>query len=179
MAKQVGEAKLVGVFDDVLYYEMQGEYYARMHNPVSKKKFWKSKAFEGSRRSCRRLGRGSRLASLVYRSVEGKKHAYSLFCALKTEAIRLLKVGVDEEVVLASLREMAGAVGSAGLRAERKREVCGRPRTPYRISFRAERWRAHRVGRAERGGAGCSEHNRRQPPSPTGLFLPNSRIPSG
>ncbi|MDB5250842.1 MAG: hypothetical protein JWP27_11, partial [Flaviaesturariibacter sp.] len=93
---------------DILCYRMEGQYYARMHNPVSRKKFWKHKSFEGSRRSCLRLGRGSKLASQVYRTLQGKKRVYALFCTLKSEAIALLKVGRDEQEVLERLREMVG-----------------------------------------------------------------------
>jgi hypothetical protein len=120
MAKQVGLIKLEGVFGDVLFYKMEGQYYARMHNPVSKKKFWKHPAFEGSRRSSERLTRGSKLASQVYRSLQGATRVYALYCVLKKEAIGLLKIGTPEEAVLQRLRELV-APAPRTRREERQR----------------------------------------------------------
>lgn len=93
MAKQAGEFFIEGSFDDLCFYKMDGKYYVRMKSSLSSKKFWKHKAFEGSRRSCERFAEGNRLASKLYRMIEEEKRVYSLFCFLKKKAILLLKEG--------------------------------------------------------------------------------------
>lgn len=103
MAKQA-EGFLVGTYDDITFYKMEGQYYARRKSSLTGKKFWKHKAFEGSRRSCGRFGRGNQLASLVYNEIAEGQRQYELYCRMKREAIAMLKAGKAEEEVIASLR---------------------------------------------------------------------------
>lgn len=105
MARQTGDFKITGTIDCITFYEMQGQYYARMKSSLTGKRFWKDKAFEGSRKSCSRLGRGSILASMAYRSIDKEKRKYALFCFLKREAIQLLKKGMDEVIVANALQQ--------------------------------------------------------------------------
>jgi hypothetical protein len=93
MAKQAGDIFITGTIDDLCFYKMDAEYYVRMKSSLTGKKFWKNKAFEGSRKSCSRFGEGNKLASKVYRMIEEEKRVYTLFCFLKRRAILLLKVG--------------------------------------------------------------------------------------
>ncbi len=93
MAKQAGAIFIEGTIDDLCFYKMDGRYYVRMKSSLSSKKFWKDKAFEGSRKSCSRFAEGNQLASRLYRMVEEEKRVYSLFCFLKKKAIALLKEG--------------------------------------------------------------------------------------
>ena len=97
MAKQL-TGFIEGTIDDISFYKMEGGYYARMKSSLNGKKFWKHKAFEGSRKSCGRFGEGNRLASKIYRIIEEEKRVYKLFCFLKKRAIALLKEGnrIDE-----------------------------------------------------------------------------------
>ena len=97
MARQIGEIKITGTIDDITFYKMDGEYYARMKSSLTGKKFWKHKAFEGSRRSCSRFAAGNKLASRVYRMIEEEKRVYKLYCFLKKRAIALLKEGKSLE----------------------------------------------------------------------------------
>lgn len=78
---------------DLTYYQLHGKYYLRMKSSLTGKKFWKGKAFEGSRRSCLRFGDGNKLASKLYRKIDPRKREYELFCFLRKRAILLLKEG--------------------------------------------------------------------------------------
>ena len=93
MAKQAGDFKLVGTFDDLCYYKFNGKYCVRRKSSLTSKQFWKAKVFEGSRKSCKRFGEGNSLASKLYRSLDEEKRIYKLFCFLKKRAIALLKQG--------------------------------------------------------------------------------------
>jgi hypothetical protein len=104
MAKQVGDIKVTGTIEDICFYRMEGNYYVRMKSSLTGKRFWRDKAFEGSRRSCARFASGNRLASQVYRSIEKKKRYYPIFCSLKTRAIELIRKGLGEEDVINALQ---------------------------------------------------------------------------
>lgn len=93
MAKQAGTIFIEGTLDDLTFYKMMGVYYVRMKSSLTGKKFWKHKAFERSRQSCKRFAEGNRLASELYGQLEKKKRQYKLFCFLKKRAILLLKEG--------------------------------------------------------------------------------------
>jgi hypothetical protein len=87
MAKQAGDIKITGTVDDVSFYKMQGVYYVRRKSSLTGKKFWKDKAFEGSRESCSRFARGNVLASEVYRNLDKEKRSYALFLCLKKKLL--------------------------------------------------------------------------------------------
>jgi hypothetical protein len=93
MAKQAGDIFITGTIDDLCFYKMEEVYYVRLKSSLTGKKFWKNKAFEGSRKSCNRFAEGNKLASKVYRMIEEEKRAYKLYCFLKRRAILLLKEG--------------------------------------------------------------------------------------
>jgi len=119
MARQTGDIVITGIIDDMTFYKMEGAYYVRMKSSLTGKRFWRDRAFDGSRRSCKRLGRGSALASKVYRSLPREERQYALFCLLKREAIALLKKGMGEEEVLSVLH--GGIAGRIVAKKSRKR----------------------------------------------------------
>ena len=100
MAKQAGDYFIEGTFDDLTFYKMCGRYYVRMKTSLTGKRFWKDKAFEGSRKSCSRFGEGNTLASTVFQLVREENRTNRLFPFLRTRSIALLKEGkAAEEVV--------------------------------------------------------------------------------
>lgn len=104
MARQIGEYRFEGTIDGLCFYKMEGEYYVRIKSSLTAKKFWKAACFEGSRRSCQRLSRGSQLAAMVYSSFRKQKGMYA---ALKTKAIALLKNNTREEKVIRKLLSLS------------------------------------------------------------------------
>jgi hypothetical protein len=121
MAKQAGDIKITGTVDDVSFYKMQGAYYVRRKSSLTGKKFWKDKAFEGSRESCSRFARGNVLASEVYRNLDKEKRSYSLFLCLKKKAIELLKNKIDEERMISLLQQYVKEL--AGENTTQKRKI--------------------------------------------------------
>ena len=105
MARQAGDIRITGTIDDFCFYKMDNVYYVRMKSRLTGKRFWRDKAFEGSRMSCNRFAEGNRIASKVYRMVEGKDRVYKLFCFLKNRAICLLKEAKSVEEVEKTLVE--------------------------------------------------------------------------
>ncbi|HEY0752299.1 MAG TPA: hypothetical protein VGD26_14165 [Chitinophagaceae bacterium] len=103
MAKQI-EGFIVGTYDDINFYKMKGQYFARRKSSLTSKEFWTHKAFEGTRRSCSRFGRGNKLASVVYHEIPETKRKYEVFCLMKKVAIAMLKSGLGEAAVIEALR---------------------------------------------------------------------------
>jgi hypothetical protein len=107
MARQVGEYRFEGTVDGICFYKMEGEYYARKVSSLTGKRFRKAACFEGSRRSCERLSRGSQLAAIVYTRFRKQQGMYA---ALKSKAIWLLKKNTSEEKVIRKLLKLASVL---------------------------------------------------------------------
>jgi len=118
MAKQRGDFFIEGTINDLTFYKIEGSYYVRMKSSLSRERFWKDRAFEGSRRSCSRFGEGNQLASRVYKMAEQEKKSYSLFCFLKRRAILLLKEGKNLEQISQLLVESLTSFGFISKRAK-------------------------------------------------------------
>ncbi len=95
MAKQVGNARVIGTADNLTGYDSIFGYIMRHKSSLTSKQFWKKKCFEGSRRSCKRFGEGNKLASFAYRNAPAENKEYELFLELKNIAIIHLKLDVD------------------------------------------------------------------------------------
>ena len=107
MAYQCGTIRFTGTIGDITYYRMNGEYHARTKSSLTGKKFWKHRAFEGSRRSCKRFADGNKLASQVYQSLPKEQRHYALFCQLKRAAIHYIKLGLTAEEAKPYLQQHA------------------------------------------------------------------------
>ena len=99
MAKQVGIIKITGTIDDITFYKMGEEYYARMKSSLTGKRFWKDPAFEGSRKSALALGVASKLASLLYKTLPKERKGRSIFQKL-TGRIKLMILDHKETEVI-------------------------------------------------------------------------------
>jgi len=99
MARQVGPLKIVGRIENFCCYKMQGEYYIRMESSLTGRRFWTSKAFEGSGKSCGLLALASPLASKLYSTLPKERKGRSVFQKLTGKVKLLLKEGYDEEKI--------------------------------------------------------------------------------
>ena len=119
MVRVIDDKWLVGTVDDICFYCMDGQYYARKKSSLTGKKFWRRKCFQGSRRSCHRFGEGNALAAMVYKQFKKQKE---LWFALKKQAIVLLKEGKNEQEVLQRLMETGYSFQPPKTRRKRKSE---------------------------------------------------------
>jgi hypothetical protein len=105
MAKQTGDIKIEGTVDEICFYQMLGEHYARRKSSLTKERFWQDTVFEGSRRSCERMGRASSFASKLYRSLEKERKSRELFRAIAGRVKLQLQEGWEEVRIEAWFRE--------------------------------------------------------------------------
>lgn len=101
MARQTGPLKITGTIDDICFYQMEGDYFARLKSSLTGKRFWKDKAFAGSRRSCGLMARASSLASRLYKTLPPEKKGRPAYQQLTGKVKLLLQQGLSEAAVLA------------------------------------------------------------------------------
>jgi hypothetical protein len=105
MAKQIGDIIITGTIDDITFYQMDSQGYARKKSSLTGKRVKKDPRFKRTMESARRLGRGSQLASKVYRSLPRAEQVYALFKELKRMAVLGIKEGKNEAEVLKLLEQ--------------------------------------------------------------------------
>jgi hypothetical protein len=110
MAKQVGDIIIEGTIDDITFYKMEGKGYARMKTSLTGKRVKKDPKFKRTMESAYRLGRGSQLASKVYRSLPKTEQVYALYKELKSIAVKALKERHSEMKVVELLQERVQAI---------------------------------------------------------------------
>lgn len=105
MARQTGEIKITGTAEDLCFYKLYEGYFVRTKSSLTAKRFWKDRAFEGSRRNCSLLATASRLASLFYKTYPGEKKRKGIFNEMTGRIKRWLKEGKTEQEALLLLKE--------------------------------------------------------------------------
>ena len=122
MAKQAGDIIIIGTIDDITFYVMEGKGYARKKSRLTGKRVKRDPKFQRTMESAHRLGKGSQLASKVYRSLPRKEQVYTLYKELKRIAVLALKEGKGEEEVAMVLQQCLSVEGIAvGAIAEKKK----------------------------------------------------------
>lgn len=101
MAKQIGPFKITGCYDNICFYKMDGQYYARTKSSLDGKRVKKDPAFWETRWHSDLLAKSSKIAAAVYRSLPKEK---GLFRKLTGQAMRLLKEGKTTEEVFLLLK---------------------------------------------------------------------------
>ena len=104
MARQIGEIILVGTIGGLTFYQMEGKGYARLKSSLTGKKVKRDPKFKRTMQSAHRLGKGSQLASKVYRSLPRAGQMYALYKELKSIAVLGLKEGKSEGEVMELLQ---------------------------------------------------------------------------
>jgi hypothetical protein len=158
MAKQTGEYKITGTYDDVTYYFMEGQYYARKKSRLKGERVKRAKEFKRTMESARRLAAGSQQASKIYRSLPRTEQVYTLFCTLKSAAIKALKEGKSEAEVQELLRrKVNGRSAPVGITAVEKKSkvvVAGRMSSFWQVVgayklFKKRTLRSSKKGKAQ------------------------------
>ena len=96
MAEQIGIIKLRGTFGNLTFYPWGRKHFVRLKSSLTRRRVKESPEFERSMQSSARMGRGSKLASKVYRAVKTKPNR-PLFQRITGDATLLFKQGVTCE----------------------------------------------------------------------------------
>jgi hypothetical protein len=103
MAKQTGAYVFVGTVSGLCFYCMNGSYYVRTSNRLSRKRVLTDAAFAGTRRYAQWLADASPIASAIYRILPPEKRQKGLYRILTGKTLLLLKSGVEKADVSALL----------------------------------------------------------------------------
>ncbi|NII29046.1 hypothetical protein HB364_28465 [Pseudoflavitalea sp. X16] len=101
MAKQIaGLCSFEGTFDDITFYKMDGQYYARAKSSLSSKRVKTSPEFKWTMVYARLLARASKIGSQVYKALPPGWRQFWMYRSFTGEAFTLLKENAytDEEV---------------------------------------------------------------------------------
>lgn len=123
MAKQIGPFKLQGCYDNICFYKMDGQYYARTKSSLDSKRVKKDPIFRKTMQHAALLGRASKLAALVYRDLPQQKKEPGLYKKLTGQAMRMLREGKIEKEVLELLQPMKVKKVSVPVVAKNKNTV--------------------------------------------------------
>ena len=96
VAKQIGATKFTGTIQNICFYKMEGQYYARQKSSLTGKRVKKDPAFTGTMQSANLLGSASKLASFIKRGFPKEEQSRELFRMLTGKVMRLMKEGVGE-----------------------------------------------------------------------------------
>lgn len=110
MAKQAGPYFITGCIDNICFYQLDGQYYARTKSCLEGKRVKHDPAFKETMRYAGLMGQASRLASVVYRQLAREQKGKGLFKRLTGKTFRLLKAGVSPTDVEFLLRIELGLI---------------------------------------------------------------------
>lgn len=97
MPLQCGPLFITRTIDNVCFYRMEGQYYARMKSSLTRKRVLKDPKFQLTRVHAVLLGKASKIASGVYRQITGERKKHALYREITGKAIYLLREGKDKE----------------------------------------------------------------------------------
>ena len=109
MARQTGKTNLVGRVGNLVYYKMDGKYYARAVSSLNGKRVKRDPKFKRTMEFAKLFGKASKLASAVHRSLPNGIRSHKLYQKMAGKANQLLMQGLDERSIDLQLREFAYA----------------------------------------------------------------------
>lgn len=90
MAKQTGLYKIIGSVEDICFYQMDGQYYARKKSSLSRSRVLHDPAFSKTRAYASLLARASKIASVYYHSLPKAERNLQVYRRITGEVMRVL-----------------------------------------------------------------------------------------
>ncbi len=118
MAKQSGEYKITGTYDDITFYEMNGQHYAREKSSLTGKRVKKDPAFKRTMALAEIFGRTNKIVSLVYAKLPAKEKGRDVRYSMIRRARKMVEAGMATAEIIAALTPVRdhGAAGTALLK---------------------------------------------------------------
>ena len=106
MALQTGKVKLQGRVGNLIFYRMNGKYYARAVSSLNGRRVKRDPKFKRTMEFARIFGEASKMASALHRSLPANQRNYKLYRKITGQANQLLKSGMEKAVVELELKRM-------------------------------------------------------------------------
>jgi len=100
MARQAGPIYLIGTIDDITFYKMEGEYYARKKSSLDRRQFRTDPRFARSRKAAHTFGEASQLASAIYWQLPKAQRGKGVVNRLTGQVGQLLRKGLSSQQIL-------------------------------------------------------------------------------
>lgn len=104
MAKQAGIIKIKGTIDNVCFYKLESEFYARQKSSLSGKRVKTSPAFSNTMRYAGLLASASVIGSEIYRLLPKEKKGRKVYQQLTGKVMKMLKNGLTKKEVSDKLK---------------------------------------------------------------------------
>jgi hypothetical protein len=91
MAKQTGIHKITGLMNEISFYQVEGKFYARNKNGLTRKRVLNDPAFTQTMKHAGLLGRASKMASLIYHTLPKEQQNLAKYRMLTGEMMKVLK----------------------------------------------------------------------------------------
>ena len=118
MARQAGPLYLTGTIDDITFYKMEGEYFARKKSSLDRRQFRTDPRFARSRQAAHTFGEASQLASAIYGQLPKEARGKGVVNRLTGQVGKLLRKGHTPEEVKTILLQQMGVVSGTSQQPE-------------------------------------------------------------
>ena len=105
MAVKKGDTVFIGKAGGICGYMSHGINIIRKSSSLTGKRVGRDPAFQGFRASGNRMKQASPIASSLYKLIPEEQKVYSLYRTLTGAALKMIKEGLDKEIIVARLRE--------------------------------------------------------------------------
>jgi hypothetical protein len=121
MAKQTGRYYITGCYDNICFYKMAGNYYARAKSSLTGKRVKSDIAFKGTMHYAGLLASASKIASKVYKELPQASRGVAIYRSLTGRVIQLLKEGKMADEILCILKKRETTSTTKAIAVERVR----------------------------------------------------------
>lgn len=103
MAKQSGEHKITGTYDDITFYEMNGQHYAREKSSLTGKRVKKDPAFKRMMALAEIFACANKIVSMVYAKLPAKEKGREVRYSMIRRARKMVEAGMPTDAIVAAL----------------------------------------------------------------------------
>src|SRR3954453_13932114 len=105
MAKQAGPYDITGCYDNICFYKMEGNYYARSKSSLTRKQVKGDTRFKETMRFAGLLATASKIASKLYKELPKESKGVAIYRSLTGKVMQLLKEGKTTDEILCFLKK--------------------------------------------------------------------------
>ncbi len=127
MARQAGPIYFTGTIDDITFYKMEDQYYARKKSSLDRKQFRTDPKFKRSRVAANKFGEASKLASTIYWHLPKALRGKGVVNRLTGQVGRLLKEGKEVNQIIEHFKQLYTPVVAKPVAQFQPKEVTAVP----------------------------------------------------
>jgi uncharacterized protein YabN with tetrapyrrole methylase and pyrophosphatase domain len=103
MARQTGAVKITGTYDELCFYKMDGEYYARMKSSLTGNRVKRDPVFKRTMANAAIFAEANKITSILYSELKKEEKGRAVRYELLRKVRKMLADGVSKEAIIHSL----------------------------------------------------------------------------